>query len=154
MNNPLNGNGAEGFLRKVTPGNWLTIGFVVVSFVFQWANVNNRLSNQSVSIDDLKASIGRLAPIDALSNLARDTDKDMATMRATILANQQDFKVSMDSLNARLSVLGERTNDTSREAAQLTTEIQNIKEALTELRRQARVDDQQPPARTLSGGPR
>ena len=135
------------FLRRVTPGNWLTIGFVVVSFVFQWANVNNRLSTQSTSIDELKASIARLAPIDALSGLARDTDKDMATMRAVIVANQQDFKVAMDAISARVSLLGERTNDTSREAAQLATEVQNIKEAITELRRQARVDDQQPPAR-------
>lgn len=139
----------SGFLRRVTPGNWLTIGFVVVSFVFQWANVNNRLTNQSSSIDELKASIARLAPIDALSNLARDTDKDMATMRAVIVANQQDFKVAMDAISARVSLLGERTNDTSREAAQLATEVQNIKEAITELRRQARVDDQQPPARTF-----
>ena len=137
------------FLRRVTPGNWLTMGAVAVSFVFQWANVSNRLSTQSTSIDELKASIARLAPIDALSGLARDTDKDMATMRAVIVANQQDFKVSMDAIGARVSLLGERTNDTSREAAQLATEVQNIKEAITELRRQARVDDQQPPARTF-----
>ncbi len=143
----------SGFLRRVTPGNWLTIGFVVVSFVFQWANVNNRLTNQSTSIDDLKAAIGRLAPMDAVSGLARDTDKDMATMRATVVANQQDFKVALDALNSRISLLGERTNDTSREAAQLSTEIENLKEQLTELRRQARVDDQQPPAR-IPLGPR
>ncbi len=138
------------FLRRVTPGNWITICLVIGSFVLQWANVNNRLSNQSTSIDDLKSAIGRLAPMDAVSNLSRDTDKDMATMRATIVANQQDFKVAMDALNARISLLGERTNDTSRETAQQSTEITNLKEQLTELRRQARVDDRQAPARIVT----
>ena len=136
-----------GFLRRITPGNWLTIGAVVVSFVFQWANVSNRLSTQSTSIDELKASIARLATVDALTNVAHDNDKDMTALRAVVEANRNDFKMTTDALSARLSVLGERTNDTSREAAQLSTEIANLKETLSELRRQARVDDQQPPAR-------
>lgn len=148
---PRNG---DSFWRRITPGSWLTLGLVLVTAVASWTKMDNGLTVQAAAVTELKAAISRLATVDALTNVARDTDKDMASLRAMFEANRSDFKITVDALTARLSVLGERTNDTSREAAQLSTEITNIKDMITELRRQARNSD---PARVpaiSSFGPR
>lgn len=135
-----NGSGARDFFGRVTPGNWLTMGVVLVTAAVGWGRLDGQLSNQAAAIEELKASIGRLATTDALANVAHDTDKDMSALRAIVEANRGDFKMTIDALTARVSLLGERTNDTGRETAQLGTEVANLKEAVTELRRQARAE--------------
>lgn len=144
----------RGFLSRITPGNWITIMLVVVAAITSWTKLDSSQTLQAGAITELKATIAKLASLDSLQNVVRDNDRDLVAVRTNLDSMRSDFKVAMDGLNARMSVLGERTNDTSREAAQLSTEISNLKDAVSELRRQASFSRFSSPSSTASDGTR
>lgn len=152
---PRNGGTAASFLARITPGNWITMGLVSISFVLSWANLDAKLGYQALAIDELKASLAKLAPLDLVQTVQRDADKDIAAVQGGLAASHAEWKVTVDAITARISLLSERVNDISRGEAQLSTEIANLKEGVTELRRQSRLDADISPRRPpLAAGPR
>lgn len=148
----------KNFWQRITPGNWITMVVVVAGVVASWQRMDSTLGKQNDSLIDLKAAISKLASVDALTNLQRDIDKDISAIRQSLDTSRIDTRTTFDAITARVSLLGERTNDTSREAAQLATEISNLKDAVTELRRQARISlpssSSGIPGSSFGGGPR
>lgn len=112
---------SDSFFSKVTPGNWLTFGAVVISAIASWQWMSFQLQDQQNKTAELRASVSEIV------RKIEDSGRNAA----------DGIRLVNDSLSRRIDLLGDRTNQTSNEMSTVKADLQNLKDTVTELRRQA-----------------
>lgn len=111
------------FSKNITLGNMITAGTVLVTVILAWSNLSNSVENLETSLNTVTQRVN-------LSELAANAERERDRLEGQIDSVRLETKLVLDAINARLNLLGERSNETSKELATLTAEVRFVKERM------------------------